>query len=192
VRVLIACEFSGIVRDAFTARGHEAWSCDLLPTERIGKHLQCDVFKVLERGWDLLIFHWPCTRLCNSGVRWLYGGKGRVRDEKRWALMEWDARAFRGLLDCAVPRVAGENPIPHRHARRIMGDYTQTIQPWQFGHGETKRTCLWLRGLPELKPTNVVDGRAPRVHYASPGENRWKERSRTLTGIAEAMATQWG
>lgn len=192
MRVLIACEFSGIVRDAFIARGHDAWSCDLLPTERPGPHLQCDVFDVLDRDWDLMIFHWPCTRLANSGVRWLYGGKGKIRDERRWAWMEDDAGKFRQLLDAPIPRVAGENPIPHRYAAEIMGRYTQVVQPWQFGHPETKATCLWLRGLPKLRPTQIVSGRTPRVHYESPGEDRWKRRSRTLTGIANAMVAQWG
>ena len=194
VRVLVACEFSGIVRDAFAARGHDAVSCDLLPTERPGPHRQCDVFDVVDTDpyWDLMIYHWPCTRLCNSGVRWLYGGKGTVPEHKRWAAMHWDATQFRRLLDCSIPKVAGENPIPHKYAREVMGNYTQTIQPWQFGHGETKRTCLWLRNLPPLVPTNIVEGRTPRVHHAWPGPNRWKERSRTMQGIADAMAEQWG
>lgn len=192
MRVLVACEFSGIVRDAFRARGHDTWSCDLLPSELPGPHLQCDVFTVLDRGWDMMIFHWPCTRLANSGVRWLYGGKGNIRDEQRWQLMEQDAYNFRKLLDCGIPRIAGENPIPHRYAREIMGDYSQTAQPWMFGHGETKATCLWLKNLPPLQPTNIVDGRRPRVHYESPSPDRWKERSRTFPGIAAAMATQWG
>lgn len=192
MRVLVACEFSGIVRDAFAARGHDAWSCDLLPSERPGQHYQQDIFTVLWRDWDLMISHWPCTRLCNSGVRWLYGGKGKTVDKVRWQQMENDAKCFRRLLDCCVPRVAAENPIPHKYARKIMGDYDQVIQPWQFGHPETKATCLWLKNLPPLKPTNIVDGRTPRVHHASPGPDRWKERSRTLEGIAKAMAEQWG
>jgi hypothetical protein len=192
VRVLIGCEFSGIVRDAFLARGHDAWSCDLLESESPGPHLQCDIFSVLDRGWDLLIFHWPCTRLANSGVRWLYGGKGAVRDDARWLLMEDDARRFRALLDCGIPRTAGENPIPHGYAKEIMGDYSQVVQPWMFGHGETKATCLWLKDLPSLRPTSIVTGRQPRVHYESPGPERWKNRSRTLSGIGNAMAEQWG
>lgn len=192
MRVLVGCEFSGVVRDAFIAKGHDAWSCDLLPTERPGPHLQCDVFDALGRNWDLMIFHWPCTRLANSGVRWLYGGKGKIRDQRRWALMEDDARRFRQLADAPIPKVAGENPIPHRYAAEIMGKYTQVVQPWQFGHPETKATCLWLRGLPKLQPAKIVSGRIPRVHYESPGDDRWKRRSRTLTGIADAMAAQWG
>ena len=192
MRVLIACEFSGIVRTAFAARGHDAWSCDLLPSERPGNHYQQDIFTVLSKDWDLMITHWPCTRLCNSGVRWLYGGKGNVIDLKRWAAMKQDAKSFRRLLDCCVPKVAAENPIPHKYAKAIMGDYDQIIQPWQHGHPETKATCLWLKNLPLLKPTNIVDGRTPRVHHASPGPDRWKERSRTLEGIGKAMAEQWG
>lgn len=193
MRALIACEFSGIVRDAFAARGWDAWSCDLLPCERGGKHHQCDVFDAIAfRGpWNLMVFHWPCTRLCNSGVRWLYGGKGIKIDDDRWQAMENDAATFSNLLNCKIPAVCGENPIPHKHAKAIMGDYSQIIQPWQFGHGETKATCLWLKGLPLLTPTNVVSGRTPRVHYASPGPDRWKERSRTLPGVAEAMSLQW-
>jgi len=196
MKVLIACEFSGIVRDTFVARGHDAWSCDLLPCERGGKHFEMDIFRLLAvdgKNWDLMIFHWPCTRLCNSGVRWLFGGKGRTPEAHRWQAMKQDAAKFYQLLARSpVPKVCGENPIPHRYAREIMGDYSQLIQPWQFGHGETKATCLWLKNLPLLKPTNIVAGRTPRVHYASPGPDRWKERSRTLQGIADAMAQQWG
>jgi hypothetical protein len=197
MRVLIACEFSGIVREAFRARGHIAYSCDLLPTEIPGPHYQESISNVLHFGprhWDLLIFHWECTRLCNSGVRWLFGGRGKVRDEERWRKMELDARTFKSLLHCTkADRVCGENPIMHKYAAEIVGEkYSQIIQPWQFGHGETKATCLWLKNLPRLKPTNIVEGRTPRVHFASPGPDRWKERSRTLPGIAAAMAEQWG
>jgi hypothetical protein len=193
MRVLVGCEFSAVVRDAFRTRSHDAWSCDLLDTEGDPRwHLQRDIFTVLDQGWDLLIFHWPCTRLANSGVRWLYDGKGTVRDEARWRAMEEDARKFRQLLDAPVPRVCGENPIPHRYAREIMGDYSQVIQPWQFGHGEVKATCLWLKNLPQLEPTRIVAGRTPRVHHESPGPDRWKRRSRTLAGVANAMADQWG
>lgn len=197
MKVLVACEFSGIVRDAFLGRGHDAWSCDLLPSERNGKHIQRDIFQVLDdpgfKPWDLMIFHWPCTRLCNSGVRWLFGGKGKIRDKDRWRKMEEDAISFRNLLESGVARICGENPIPHSYAMNIIRTkYTQIIQPWQYGHPETKATCLWLKNLSPLKPTNVVEGRTPRVHYASPGKDRWKERSRTLSGIAAAMADQWG
>lgn len=207
MNVLIACEFSGIVRDAFAAKGHNAWSCDLLPSEREGNHIQGNVFDHLKcvpfqpqfTPWDLLIFHWPCTLLCNSGVRWLYGGKGTVRDEKRFALMYESAFNFKRLLDCGIPRICGENPIPHHFASQIMGQWTQKIQPWQFGHPESKATCLWLKNLPNLTPSNDVKADYEKCHkaigqriwYESPGPNRWKNRSRTFTGIAQAMADQW-
>lgn len=186
MRVLIACEFSGIVREAFRRRGHDAVSCDLLPSEIPGPHIQGDVFNHLDEDWDMLVHFWPCTLLCNSGVRWLSRGS-----ERRLAMLQ-SAGNFRRLMDCGIPKICGENPIPHRYARAIMGHYTQTIQPWQFGHGETKCTCLWLRNLPNLKPTDIVEGRNPRVHHAPPRPDRWKERSRTLPGIARAMAEQWG
>lgn len=189
LRVLVACEFSGIVRDAFRALGHEAWSCDLLPTEQPGPHFQGCALEVLRhRGpFDVLIAHPPCTYLANSGVRWLYtGGRGDVRDEERWQLMR---DFFLRLLDSDVPHVCVENPVQHHHA--ALPPFTQSIQPWQFGHPETKRTCLWLRGLSPLTPTKIVSGRKPRVHHASPSPDRWKERSRTLPGIATAMAEQF-
>jgi hypothetical protein len=199
VKILIACEFSGIVREAFRARGHEAWSCDLLPTEQPGSHHVGNVLDFIRNTpylfdplapWDLLIAHPPCTYLTNAGVRWLYkNGKGTERDPARWSEMQKAADFFDALLNCNIPRIAVENPIPHRHAQ--LRQYSQVIQPWQFGHGETKATCLWLKNLPPLKPTKIVSGRTPRVHHASPGPLRWKERSRTLRGIAEAMAEQW-
>lgn len=185
MKVLVACEFSGIVRDAFIARGHDAWSCDLLPSERPGPHLQGDIREHLDdggvNGWDLMIAHPPCTHLAVSGARWF----AEKRQEQE------DALAFvRALLDAPIPRIALENPVSviSSHIRKP----DQIIQPWMFGHGETKATCLWLKGLPPLVPTNIVDGRQPRVHHASPGPDRWKERSRTLPGIAAAMADQWG
>ncbi len=192
LRVLVACEFSGIVRDAFIARGHDAVSCDLLPSERGRPHYQGPVQSLLREGWewDLMIAHPPCTYLANSGVRWLYGGKGTVRDLDRWQAMEDAAAFFRMLLDAPIPRIAVENPIQHSHAG--LPKATQRIQPWQFGTPETKATQLWLKNLPPLVPTNVVDGRTPRVHHASPGPDRWKERSRTDPNIAAAMADQWG
>lgn len=181
MRVLIACEFSGIVRDAFAAQGHDAWSCDLLPTERPGQHHQGDVLEFLSREkFDLVIAHPPCTYLAVSGARWWTG-----RQEEQRAAIEF-ARAF----DDLAARVAVENPIGKLSTAWRKPD--QIIQPWQFGHGEVKATCLWLKGLPPLKPTQLVSGRTPRVHHASPGPHRWKERSRTLPGIAEAMADQWG
>ena len=192
MKILIACEFSGAVRDAFLARGHDAISCDILPTASLGPHIQDDVRNHLEKGWDLIVAHPPCTFLANSGVRWLYGGKGMKKDIDRWHSMEEGAQFFLAMLNAPAPRVAVENPVMHGHAKKIVGfEQTQTIQPWQFGHGETKATCLWLRGLPKLTPTNIVDGRTPRVHFASPSPERWKERSATLLGIAAAMADQW-
>ncbi len=187
MRVLVACEFSGIVRDAFAARGHDAWSCDLLPTERPGNHIQGDVFNYLNENWDLLIFHWACTYLCNSGVRWLHEKSGR------WNLMRESAEKFKMVLDSGIPKIAGENPRPHKYALKIIGQkYNQVIQPWQFGHGETKATCLWLVGLPPLMSTSIVTGREQRVFREPPSGERWKNRSRTLPGIAKAMAEQWG
>lgn len=193
LRILVACEFSGTVRDAFAERGHDAWSCDLLPTEAPGNHIVGDARDVLADGWDMLIAHPPCTYLANSGVRWLYGGKGATKDPSRWALMEGGAALFRSFLNAPIPHIAVENPVMHGHGKKLIGmEQTQTIQPWQFGHGEIKATCLWLKGLPPLVPTDIVDGRTPRVHHASPSPNRWKERSLTLPGIAAAMADQWG
>lgn len=197
MRVLVACEFSGVVRDAFRARGHDAMSCDLLETEAPGPHYKGDARDILEargydefRGrvpWDMLIAFPPCTYLCNSGVRWLHTQEGR------WGKMREAAQFFSALLDAPIERIAIENPVMHGYAKEIIGQQqTQTIQPWQFGHGEIKATCLWLKGLPPLEPTDIVEGRKARVHRASPGPDRWKERSRTLPGIAKAMADQWG
>lgn len=189
--MLVACEFSGTVREAFIRAGHDAVSCDLLPTEirRPKSHFQGDVFDCLgECGpFDLMIAHPPCTFLANSGVRWLYEHDGRWKD-----LID-GACFFRALWESDVPRIAIENPIMHKYAKQIVGvGPSQTVQPWQFGHGETKAVSLWLRNLPPLTPTEVVEGREPRVHHASPGPDRWKERSRFFTGIADAMAQQWG
>lgn len=181
MRVLVACEFSGTVRDAFRALGHNAVSCDLLPSEKPGPHIQGDALDSLRDGWDLAIYHPPCTHLAVSGARWF--ADKRAEQE--------DALAFvRLLLDAPIPRIALENPVSIISSRIRKPD--QIIQPWQFGHGETKATCLWLKGLPKLVPTNVVDGRSARVHRMPPGPDRWKERSRTLPGIAAAMAAQWG
>jgi hypothetical protein len=183
MRVLIACEFSGVVRDAFRARGHDAWSCDLLPSERPGPHYQRDVLDVAYGPirWDLMVAHPPCTHLAVSGARWFHAKQAE----------QAEALAFvRALLDAPIPRIALENPVSVISSRIRKPD--QIIQPWQYGHGEVKATCLWLQGLPPLVPTDVVAGRAPRVHHASPGPDRWKERSRTLPGIAAAMADQWG
>jgi site-specific DNA-cytosine methylase len=186
VRVLVACEFSGIVRDAFIARGHDAISCDLLPSEKPGPHKIQDIFDAIsappKNYWDLLIAFPPCTHLAVSGARWF---KDKQKEQK--AAIHF----FLSLVERSdVKRVAVENPIGIMSTRYRKPD--QIIQPWQFGHGETKATCLWLQNLPKLMPTNIVSGRKPRVHYASPSPDRWKERSRTLQGIADAMAEQWG
>lgn len=187
MRVLVACEYSGKVRDAFIAKGHDAMSCDLLPTDRPGPHYQGDVFDIINNGWDLMIAHPPCTYLCNSGVRWLY------TDESRWAKMRDGAEFFKKLMQSNIPLIAIENPIMHKHAINIVGSkQTQIVQPWMFGHGETKATGLWLKGLKELVPTNIVDGREQRIHKLPPSKDRWKIRSETYQGIADAMAQQWG
>ena len=178
--VLVACEYSGRVRDAFSASGWDAWSCDLLPTDSLGNHHLGPVEEILHRGWDLMIAHPPCTHLAVSGARWF---KDKQQEQQ-------SALSFvRLLLDAPIPYIALENPISiiSSHIRKP----SQIIQPWQFGHGETKATCLWLKNLPLLTPTNVVEGREAKVHRMPPGPNRWKERSRTYTGIASAMAAQW-
>lgn len=194
MKVLIGCEFSGVVREAFKSRGHDAWSIDLLPTEQDGNHIQGDVLNVLSDGWDLLIAHPPCTYLANSGVRWLYvTGESPKRNSERWTKMEEASKFFKALLKAPINKIAIENPIMHRYAKEIIGrGHDQIIQPWQFGHGETKGTGLWLVNLPLLVSTQIVEGRRPRVHYESPSPDRWKSRSRTLQGIADAMAIQWG
>lgn len=181
MRVLVACEFSGAVRDAFAARGHDAWSCDMLPSETPGQHYQGDARDFLEAGWDLLICHPPCTHLAVSGARWFKDKKDEQAHGLGFVMQLWAA---------PIDHIALENPISILSSRWRKPD--QIIQPWQFGHGETKATCLWLKNLPKLRPTDVVDGRKPRVHFTPPGEDRWKERSRTLAGIAEGMAAQWG
>jgi len=185
VNVAVICEYSGRVRDAFIRRGHHAVSYDLLDTEQPGPHVKGDV-READLSWaDIVIAHPPCTRLCNSGVRWL-------RERGLWSDLDAACEFFRWCLSLGK-RCAVENPIPHKYAMERIGTrYTQIVQPWQHGHGETKATCLWLRGLPPLVPTCVVDGREAKVHRASPGPDRWKERSRTYHGIADAMAEQWG
>ena len=184
IRVLVACEFSGVVRRAFDAVGHDVWSCDLLPAEDGSKkHFQGDVTPHLTGGWDLLIAHPPCTHLAVSGARYFTA--------KQASGVQGLALEFvRLLLDAPIPRIALENPVSIISTRIRKPD--QIIQPWQYGHGETKATCLWLKNLPLLTPTCVVEGREARVHRMPPGPDRWKERSRTLTGIANAMADQWG
>lgn len=223
MRVLVACEYSGVVRDEFLKLGHEAISCDLLPTDKPGPHYQGDVFDLinwnpLERfsfsdgfgrttcwlpngkkenslGFDLMIAHPPCTFLCNSGVSWLH------KDISRWPKLFDGAEFLKKLLNSSIPRIAVENPIMHKYSKSIIAIRpTQTIQPWMFGHAESKGTCLWLKNLPPLVETNNVKEQflklpkkdAQRLHYASPGKDRWKIRSTTFEGIATAMAEQWG
>lgn len=185
MRVLVACEFSGIVRDAFIAAGHDAVSCDLLPSERPGPHIEGDALEVAWSNFvfrfDLMIAHPPCTYLAVSGARWFKDRPQEMRDALTFV---------QALMNAPIPRIAIENPVSVISSRIRPAD--QYIQPWQFGHPETKKTGLWLKNLPLLVPTDVVEGREPRVHHASPGPDRWKERSRTLPGIAAAMADQWG
>ena len=188
LRVLVACEYSGRVRDAFTALGHDAWSCDILPTDAPGQHIQGDVRPVLRQRWDLVIAHPPCTRLCNSGVRWL-------AERDLWDDMREGAAFFMDCMNANAPRVAVENPVMHKYARDIIGrgpDFT--VQPWQFGDPAKKRTCFWPRGLPALTPTSDMTADEARAdcHLAPPGPDRWKVRSTTYQGIADALAMQWG
>jgi site-specific DNA-cytosine methylase len=182
VRVLAACEFSGVVRSAFRALGHDAWSCDLLPAEDGSPyHIQGDVLPHLAPGWDLLIAHPPCTHLAVSGARWF---KDKECEQREALDFVWK------LMLAPIKRIAVENPVSIISSRIRKPD--QIIQPWMFGHGETKATCLWLKGLPPLRPTRIVSGREARVHREPPGPDRWKNRSRTYEGIAAAMAEQWG
>ncbi len=195
MKVLVACEFSGIVREAFTKRGHDAWSCDLLDTEIPGQHIKGDVLEILDDGWDLMIAHPPCPYLTNTAVSWLH------KRPERWAELDKAADFFRLFLEHPCERICVENPIPHKYAvERIGRKYDQLVQPYMFGHPERKATCFWLKGLPPLRETNNVKkememlpkNQQQRLHYLPPSEDRWKNRSRTYQGIAEAMATQWG
>lgn len=204
MRCLIACEYSGRVRQAFRALGHDAWSCDILPSEDGSEfHLKTDVLGVLDGlpwpwqkvggqtrteywpsiPWDLMIAHPPCTHLAVSGARHF---EAKRKDGRQQQAIEF----FMALASAPIPRIAIENPVCIMSG--VWREPDQTIQPWMFGHGETKATCLWLKGLPPLLPTQIVSGRHPRVHLMPPGPDRWKERSRTYEGIAKAMAQQWG
>jgi hypothetical protein len=196
MRVLVACEYSGTVRDAFAAKGHDAWSCDLLPTDKPGQHYQCDVREILSNDWDLMIAHPECTYLANSGVTHLH------KDIARWPRLFDAAAFFKMLLNYkSIPMRCVENPIQHKYARQLIDKkYTQIIQPWMFGHTESKATCLWLEGLAPLSETNNVKqemmllpkNQQQRLHYLPPSADRWKIRSTTYSGIALAMADQWG
>jgi hypothetical protein len=189
LRILVACEYSGRVRQAFRDLGHDAWSCDLLPSEdNSERHIKGDVSELLRQPWDIVVAHPPCQFLSNSGVRWLHERPGR------WDDMRKGAAFFLECLNANAPFVAVENPVMHKYAREIVGrgpDFT--VQPWQFGDPAKKRTCFWTRGLPPLAPTSNMTASDARAdcHLASPGPDRWKERSRTYPGLAKAMATQW-
>lgn len=183
MKVLVACEYSGRVRDAFIRMGHDAISCDLLPTDSHGPHYQGDVLDIINDGWDLMIAHPPCDHLAVSGARWF---KEKQADGRQQAAIDF----FMKLVNADIPKIAIENPISIMSTRYRKPD--QIIQPWMFGHGETKATCLWLKNLPKLVPTNIVDGREARIHKLPPSPERWKLRSTTYLGVAEAMAQQWG
>ena len=195
MKILVACEYSGRVREAFRKLGHDAWSCDLLPSDDNSPyHITGDVLEQLDKGWDMMIAHPPCTYLSNSGVSWLY------KDESRWEKMRDGANFFKTLLSADIPLIAVENPIMHKYAVEIIGRrQDQLIQPYMFGHLERKATCLWLKGLPLLKETDNVKEEMlklpknvqQRLHYLPPGPDRWKIRSTTYQGIADAMAAQW-
>jgi len=193
MNILIACEYSGIVRDAFIAKGHHAVSCDFLPTDKPGPHFQGDVDYMLKcRKWDLIIAHPPCTFMSNSGVRWLYNTDGS-ENKDRWEELKKATEFFNIFYNYKwCDKIAIENPIPHKHAK--LPKYSQTIQPYEFGHTTSKRTCLWIKGLPLLKPTLIIpkEERTQDIWLASPGPDRWKIRSKTFQGIADAMAEQWG
>lgn len=196
MKILVACEFSGTVRDAFIKKGHDAMSCDILEGEGDGPHYQGDVGEILFEGWDMVIAHPPCTYLANSGVSWLH------RDESRWAKLDAAAEFFSMFLNLHVPKLCVENPIMHKYAKDRIGGrkQSQVVQPWMFGHKESKATCLWLRGLPKLQPTKDVkeemmklsNSERQRLHWLPPSKDRWRIRSKTYQGIADAMAEQWG
>lgn len=196
MKVLVACEYSGRVRDAFIDKGHDAISCDLLPSDASGPHYQGGVMDIINDGFDLMIAHPPCTYLANSGVQHLH------RDAKRWPELFEGADFFKNLLDADIPKIAIENPIMHKYGRQLIGGVkqNQVVQPWWFGHTEQKATCLWLKGLPLLQKTNDVKiemmklpkKERQRLHYLPPSADRWKLRSATYQGLADAMAEQWG
>ena len=206
IRVLIGCETSGTVRDAFLDRGFDAWSCDLLPSDQpSNRHFQCDIRDVLSDDWDFVaVFHPPCTRLCNSGVRWLHNPPNGKTLDQMWAELDEGAALFSEVWNADVPNVCVENPVMHKHAKERIRNYqpaAQTVQPWWFGDPAFKGTGLYLRGLPALSPTDKLETPKPgtedhkqwsAIHRAPPGKDRWKIRSKTFPGIANAMAEQWG
>jgi len=196
MKILVACEYSGTVRDAFIKKGHDAISCDLLPSDKPGPHYQGDIFDIINDGYDMMVAHPPCTYLANSGVCHLH------TDKSRWERLDEGAEFFKRLLECNISKICIENPIMHKYARERIGGtkYSQIVQPWMFGHTEKKATCLWLKGLPNLSETNNVKeemeklpkNQQNRLHYLPPSKYRWKLRSTTYQGIADAMANQWG
>jgi len=184
MKILVACEYSGRVREGFRKLGHDAWSCDFLESEDNSPfHIKGDCLELLEDGWDLMIAHPPCTDLAVSGARYF---KEKIADGRQQAALDF----VQFLMDAPIDKICIENPISVISSRIRKPD--QIIQPWMFGHGETKATCLWLKNLPVLTPTNIVEGREAKIHKMPPGPNRWKDRSRTYQGIADAMAEQWG
>ena len=194
MRVLIACEFSGVVREAFRSRGHDAWSCDILPAlDNSPYHYQCDVLDILDDEWDLMIAHPPCTYFTNSGVSWLH------KDPERWSKLDEAAVFFNALLDADIPKICIENPVPHKYALERIGGrkYTQLIHPYQFGHLEQKATCLWLKNLPPLKHTSDLRVQTKSLPIQQKqrilwmGDNKDGKRSITFNGFADAMASQW-
>lgn len=203
MKVLIACEFSGTVRDAFAAKGHDAWSCDILPTDKPGNHIQDDVLKHLDKGWDMMIAHPPCTYLANSGVQhlWIKRKKENGKNMDRWKLLLEAKLFFNKLLFAPIPKIAVENPVPHGYAK--LPKYTQIVQPYFFGEEAMKKTCLWLDNLPPLEATKIVgkgeqyftkEGKrnGSKWYQLPPSKDRWKHRSKTFKSIANAMAEQWG
>ena len=184
LKILVGCEYSGKVREALRVMGHDAWSCDLLPADDNSPyHIQGDILEVLDDGWDMLICFPPCTDLAVSGARWF---KEKQADGRQQASIDF----FMKMVNAPIPRIAIENPIGIMSTQYRKPD--QIIQPWQYGHGETKATCLWLKGLPKLEATDIVEGREQRIWKMAPSPDRWKKRSETYSGIAKAMATQWG
>ena len=192
MKILVACEFSGTVREAFAAKGHNAWSCDILPTELPGQHYQGDVMDILDDGWDMMIAHPPCTYLSNAGARFLYPKK--QLNEDRLKLGMEAKEFFMALYNANIDKIVVENPVPSK----IYGlpKYSQTIQPYEYGHPFQKKTCLWLKNVPQLEPTNIVSMRqstkVPGNWFNKGGKDRQKNRAKTFEGIADAMAEQWG
>ena len=191
MKVLIACEYSGIVRDAFLRAGHDAMSCDILPTESPGPHYQGNVMDILHDGWDLMVGHPPCTYFTNAGNRWYWEDSTVCTKEERWKRFYQAVDFWRMLWNAPIERIALENPEPSKYAAHFIGKPNDKVQPYHYGHKETKGICLWLKNLPPLMSTMMMEEPEPLVHFASPGEDRAKIRSRFYEGIAAAMVHQW-